>query len=74
MLSSCGVPSNKDFVLAVFRRSEFAQHHLATLFKSSSKTLFAYDLSWNEKDNEILLSSTYESSEDSVVMDGRSFV
>jgi hypothetical protein len=40
--SSCGVPSNNNFVLAGFRRSEFAQHHLATLFKSSSKTLPIY--------------------------------
>jgi hypothetical protein len=27
-LSSCGVPSNKNFVLAGFRRSEFAQYHM----------------------------------------------
>ena len=52
---------------------EFVQHQDATLFRSSSNAAFACSLSYIGKDNEILLSSTYEFTDVFVIMEGRSF-
>jgi hypothetical protein len=50
-----------DFVFSGFIKSEFVQHQLVILVRSSSSLAFASDLSCTEKDKKILLSSTNDS-------------
>ena len=69
-----GVPNSINFVLSGFKRREIVQHHLATLLRSFANINFAFGISCIIKDKETLLSSAYESKEDSFVTEGRSFV